>query len=150
MAEQPCTQGFDLGTIRGAERADQKITPQRLAPVTRMPPRPFSDRDVDLAVEQFVQTRRLAETNGDLRLSPAELRQAHSQSVNVETRVNPDMQQTCDAFRPEFGSGIGEDAKRLTDLRQLGFSGRGQDQLPRPSFEQLHSQPVLQLSLIHI
>jgi hypothetical protein len=94
--------------------------------------------DIDLAFEQLMQPRRLADANGDLWLGLTELRQARPQPINGKTRMYPDMQQTCDALRPEFGSGVGEATKRLTYPRQIGFPGRSQNNLPCPSLEQLH------------
>jgi len=79
-----------------------------------------------------------ADANGDLWLGLAELCQARPQAINGKTRVYPDMQQTCDALRLEFGSGLGEATKRLTYPRQIGFPGRSQNDLPCPSLEQLH------------
>ena len=92
VAEQAATQGFDLRTIRGAERADQEAALQRLAPVTWIALQPFRDHDIDLALEQLVQARRLAQANGDLRLGLAELRQARPQPIKDETCMDPDMQ----------------------------------------------------------
>jgi hypothetical protein len=58
MAKQAGTQDFDLRTIRGAERADQETTLERLAPVTWIAPPPFRDHHIDLALEQLVQAGR--------------------------------------------------------------------------------------------
>ena len=54
------------------------------------------------------------------------------------------MQQARDALGLEVGRGVGKHAKRLAYLRQIGFPGRRQNDLPRPPLEQLHPQPLLQ------
>ena len=91
-----------------------------------------------------MQARRLAESNGDLRLGPAELRQARAQAIDVETGMHSDVEQACDALRPELSGCVSEATKRLTYRRQVGFPSRGQDHLPCQPLEQLHTQPLLQ------
>lgn len=121
MAKQAGPQGFDLRTIGGAERADQEAILQRLAPVAWTALHPFRDHDIDLALQQLVQPRRLADADGDLWLGLAKSCQARPQPINGNTRVYPDMQQTCDALGLELGSGIGEATKRLTYPCQIGL-----------------------------
>ena len=106
--EQAGPQGFDLGTIRRAERADQETALQWFAAETRMAPQAALDHHIDLALEQLVQARRLAEANGHLGLRPAKMREARPQAIEVETRMHPDMQQACDALGLEPGGGVGE------------------------------------------
>ena len=117
MAEQAGAQGVDLRAIRGAERADQEAIRQRLAPVTWIAPQPFRDHDINLALEQFVQVRRLAEANGYLWLGLAKLRQPRPQPIDNEIRMDPNMQQAGNALGPEFGRGVREATKRLAYLR---------------------------------
>ena len=51
VAKQAGTQGLDLRTIRGAERADQEATFEGLAPVTWIALHSFRDHYIDLALE---------------------------------------------------------------------------------------------------
>jgi hypothetical protein len=143
-SEQAGTQGFDLRAISSAERGDQKAGPQRVAAIARMAPHRALDQHIDLALEQLVQTRRLADAGSDLRLSPAELREPRPQIIDVDATMHPNMQQVRDALGSELGGRLGDTTKRLAYRRQVGFSGGRQDYLPRQPLEQLHAQPLLQ------
>jgi hypothetical protein len=102
------------------------------------------DHHIDLALDQLVQTGRLAEADGHLRLSSAELRQRRSQAIDIETRMHPDVQQARDPLRLEFSGHLGEAPKRLTYRSEISFSSRNQDHLACQPLEQLHSEPLLQ------
>jgi hypothetical protein len=65
----------------------------------------------------------------------AELRQAPPQAISVEFRMYPDVQQTCDAFRPEFGGGVGEATKRPTYPVSDRFPCGSHDHLARLPLE---------------
>src|SRR5262249_26403089 len=116
----------------------------RVAAVARMAPQAALDQHIDLALEQLVQARWLADAGSDLGLGPAELREPPPQIVDVDAAMYPDMQQARDALGLEFGGRLGNTTKRLTYRGQIGFPGGGQDHLPRQSLEQLHAQPLLQ------
>src|SRR5437879_6330633 len=109
-----------------------------------MAPQAALDHHIDLAFEQLVQSRRLTEADGDLRLRPAELRQARSQAIEVEAAMHPDMEQGRDALRLELSRRLGEATERLTYRDQISFPGRGHDHLPCQPLEKLHAQPLLQ------
>src|SRR5438477_8872802 len=81
-SEQAGTQGFDLRTIGCAERGDQKTVFQRVAAVARMAPQADLDQHIDLALEQLVQARWLANAGSDLGLSQAELHEPPPQIVD--------------------------------------------------------------------
>src|SRR5262249_3425731 len=107
-----------------------KTVLQGVAAVARMAPQAALDQHIDLALEQLVQARRLTDAGSDLRLSPAELREAPAQIVDVDAAMDPDMQQVRDALGLECGGRLGDAAKRLTYWRQIGLPGGGQDHLP--------------------
>jgi hypothetical protein len=109
-----------------------------------MAPQAVFDQHIDLALEQLVQTRRLADAGSDLRLSAAELREPRPQIIDVDATMHPNMQQVRDALGPELGGRLGDATKRLAYRRQVGFPGGGQDHLARQPLEQLHAQPLLQ------
>jgi hypothetical protein len=58
-------------------------------------------------------------------LGPAELRQARAQAIDVETGMHSDVEQACDALRPELSGCVSEATKRLTYRRQVGFPQQG-------------------------
>src|SRR5262245_9143691 len=60
--------------------------------------------------------------------------------------MHPDMQQARDALGPALAGRLGDAMKRLAYRRQVSLSGWGQDHLPRQPLEQLHAQPLLQLT----
>ena len=109
-----------------------------------MPPQAALDQHIDLALEQLVQTRWLAEADGDLGLGPAELRQSRPQAIDVDTAMHPNMQQARDVLGPEHAGRLGDATKRLTYRREVGLPRRGQDQLPCQPLKQLHTQPLRQ------
>jgi hypothetical protein len=79
-----------------------------------MTPRATLDQHIDLALEELGRARRLADAEGDLRLSPAELRQPRPQAINVDTAMNSNMQKARDALRPERSRRLGDAMKRRT------------------------------------
>src|SRR5947209_1998552 len=93
------------------------------------------DQHIDLAVEQLVQARRLADADADLRLSPAELGQAAPQIVDIDAAMDPNMQHVRDALRLEVRGRLGDASKRFAYRRQIGFPGGGQDELPGQPLE---------------
>src|SRR4051794_35702975 len=97
--EQAGTQGFDLRTIGCAERGDQKTVLQRVAAITRMAPQAALDHHIDLALEQLVQARWLADAGSELGLSPAKLYEPPPQIVHIDAAMCPDMQQVRNALR---------------------------------------------------
>ena len=79
-----------------------------------MAPQATLDQHIDFALEELVQARRLADAEGDLRLSPAEVRQPRPQAIDVDTAMNSNMQQARDAVRPERSGRLGDAMKRRT------------------------------------
>src|SRR5262252_7877365 len=120
-SEQAETQGFDLRAIGSAERGDQNAVLQRVAAVARMVPRAALDQHIDLALEQLVQTRRLADAGSDLRLSATELREPRPQVIDVDATMHTNMQQVRDALGPELGGRLRDATERLAYRRQVGF-----------------------------
>ena len=53
-----------------------------------MAPLAALDQHIDLAFEQLVQARRLADADSDLRLSPAETREPRPQVVDVDAAMH--------------------------------------------------------------
>ena len=111
-----------------------------------MAPQAALDQHIDLALDQLVQARWLADAGSDLRLSPAELREPRSQVVDVDAAMHTNMQKARNALGPERGGRLRDATKRLTYRRQVGFPGVGQDHLPCQPLEQLHAQSLLQLA----
>src|SRR5262249_41033853 len=103
-----------------------------------MAPQAALDQHIDLALEQLVQTRRLADAGSDLRLSAAELREPRPQIIDVDATMHPNMQQVRDALGPELGGRLGDATKRFAYRRQVGFPGGRQPLKQRPA------QPLLQ------
>jgi hypothetical protein len=95
-----------------------------------MAPHATFDQHIDLALEQLVQPRRFADAHGDLRLSPAELREPRPQIIHVNAATHSNMQQVREAAGFEISGCFGDAAKRPSYRRQVGFTGGGQDQLP--------------------
>src|SRR6185436_7580315 len=111
--EQAGTQGLDLGTVGRPHGGDQEAVLYRLAAVARMAPRAALDDHIDLALEQLVQSRRLADAYRKLRLRPSELGPPRPQAIDVDAAMHSDVQQARNALGPELGGRFGDAVKRL-------------------------------------
>lgn len=143
---QPFAEADDLGTIGGAFGRHQPVTqtgslPHPVAAIARMAANATGDQQINLALDQLVQAGGLQHPQTNFRMHAAKLRQF--EPAQVEAAMHSQLQEHS-TRRLQLRGRIRNAAKTIGYARQIGLTGRGQDELLMQPFEQAHAEARLQ------
>src|SRR6267154_5589062 len=140
---QPVAEADDLGTVCRARRRNQPVPESgslahAVAAIARVVAETAADEQVDLALDELVQPRRLQHPQAYSSMRRTELRKR--QAAQVEAGVQTQVQQHPTPRRLQLCGRIGDATKAAGYLGQVDLAGRRQNKLLMQPLEQAHLQ----------